>query len=128
MKILEQKITIENSCNLIGKAKDAFAPIKEVITNSLDAIVDKQQQGYGDDFTPTITVAVDFLTNKNLFEEELPVLDSITVEDNGVGFTSENLARFKELASYTKGLNNRGTGKIQIFCRFSTVAINSTYY
>jgi hypothetical protein len=128
MAMLEQTIKIENSCNLIGKSKDVFSPIKEAITNSLDSIVAKQQQDSENDFTPTIDVTVYFLTNENLYGEDEPSLDFITIEDNGIGFTSENLARFKELASYTKGLNNRGTGKIQIFCRFDEVAINSTYY
>ena len=126
MTILEQKINIENSCNLIGKAKDVFAPIKEAITNSLDSIVVKQQDCESD-FTPLITVSVYFLTDTNTYGEEVPSLNYITIEDNGTGFTAENLARFKELASSTKALNNRGTGKIQIFCRFNTVAIDSTY-
>jgi len=128
MEILEQRIKIENSCDLIGKSKDVFAPIKEAITNSLDSIIAKQQNEVEGDFTPAITVVAHFLTNKNMYDEEEPSLDFITIEDNGVGFTSENLARFKELANYTKGLNNRGTGKIQIFCRFNEIAINSTYY
>jgi len=128
MKILEQTIKIENSCDLIGKSKDVFAPLKEAITNSLDSIVTKQRKDAGDDFTPAITVAVNFLTNKNMFGEEEPSLDFITIEDNGVGFTQANLARFKELASHTKEMNNRGTGKIQIFCRFNEISIDSTYY
>jgi len=35
MAILEQKITLKNSCGLIRKAKDIFAPVKDAITNSL---------------------------------------------------------------------------------------------
>ena len=34
MKKLQQTITIGNSCNLIGKTKDVFSPVKETITKS----------------------------------------------------------------------------------------------
>jgi hypothetical protein len=77
---------------------------------------------------PSIIVSVHFLSDNNLFNDESTSLDYISIEDNGVGFTAENLARFKELASNTKGLNNRGTGKIQIFCKFNNVEISSTFY
>jgi len=45
MEILEQKITLMNSCGLISKAKDIFAPVKDAITNSLDAITQRLQTG-----------------------------------------------------------------------------------
>jgi hypothetical protein len=125
MEILEQKITLKSSCDLIGKGKDIFSPLKEAITNSLDAI--SQRQSTGENFTPAISVSIYFKTSKNLLNEASHALDSITIEDNGVGFTIENLSRFKELADTTKGLNNRGTGKIQIFCRFKEISIDSAF-
>ena len=45
MEILEQKITLKSSCDLIGKGKDIFSPLKEAITNSLDAISQRQNAG-----------------------------------------------------------------------------------
>jgi hypothetical protein len=60
-------------------------------------------------------------------DEETHTLDFISIEDNGIGFTTDNLVRFKELAENTKGLNNRGTGKIQIFCRFDEISIDSAF-
>lgn len=125
MEILEQKITLKNSCALIGMAKDIFSPLKEAITNSLDAIT--QRQAENEIFTPEISVSVHFKSSKNLLGEETHTLDCITIEDNGIGFNTLNLKRFKDFAENTKGLNNRGTGKIQIFCRFSEIYIDSSF-
>jgi len=126
MEILEQKITIRNSCSLIGKARDIFSPIKEAITNSLDAIAQKQK--IKNFFSPAIFVSIHFKSNKDLFGNETQSLDFISVEDNGIGFTTDNFSRFKTLAENTRGFNNRGTGKIQIFCRFYKISIDSTYF
>lgn len=65
--------------------------------------------------------------SKNLLGDETFAIDYVTVEDNGIGFTSENLRNFKELANKDKGLNNRGTGTVQVFCRFNTMEIDSTF-
>jgi len=74
-----------------------------------------------------ISVSVHFKALENLQGEKPPILDFINVEDNGLGFTTRNLARFKVLAENTKGMNNRGTGKIQIFHRFDKISIDSTF-
>jgi hypothetical protein len=125
MEILEQNITVKNSCTLIGKAKDIFSPLKETITNSLDAIAQKQKTVKS--FLPAISASVHFKTSKDMFGNETHLLDSISIEDNGIGFTTENFSRFKTLGEHTRGFNNRGTGKIQIFCRFDEISIDSTF-
>ena len=126
MKKLNQTITIENSCNLIGKAKDVFAPMKEAITNSLDAVAHRQK--INANFSPKLSLSIYFKTEKDLFGNEMYLLDFITIEDNGIGFTKENWERFKKLAETTRGFNNQGTGKIQIFCRFNELSIDSTFF
>jgi len=126
MEILEQKITIERSCSIIKKSSDIFAPVKEAITNSLDAIYQRQENG--EVFTPEVTVSVHFITSKDAFDKETHMLHFVSVEDNGVGFTTDNLTRFKRLAEISKNINNRGTGKIQIFCHFSKISIESTFH
>jgi len=68
-KRLAQTITIENSCNLIGKSKDIFAPIKEAITNSLDAIA--QRQKLNSSFSPSITLSIFYNTIKDLNDTEV---------------------------------------------------------
>ena len=113
MPIAEQKITLKNSCNLISKSKDVFSPLKEAITNSLDAI--SQRKKVDNKFSPEIIVSVYFKTGDDLFKNKEYKLDCIDIIDNGIGFTEENIRRFKDLANNSKGLNNRGTGKIQIY-------------
>ena len=125
MKKLNQTITIENSCNLIGKAKDVFSPIKEAITNSLDAIAHRQKTKIV--FNPTLSLSLYYNTIKDFYDNEMYQLDSVSIEDNGIGFTKENWKRFKTLADTTRGFNNQGTGKIQMFCRFNDVSIDSTF-
>lgn len=125
MPIAEQKITLKNSCNLISKSKDVFSPLKEAITNSLDAI--SQRKNVDNKFSPEIIVSVYFKTDDDLFKNKEYKLYCIDIIDNGIGFTEENIRRFKDLANNSKGLNNRGTGKIQIYHRFRNISINSIF-
>ncbi|MDR2439218.1 MAG: hypothetical protein LBE12_07610 [Planctomycetaceae bacterium] len=127
MPTLKHEITIENSCSLIRKSKDVFAPIKEAITNSFDAITQRQKIE-NKKFQPAITLSLYFKNNNNeLIKDMTYTLDFVSVEDNGIGFTKENINRFKKLAENTKGLNNKGTGKIQIFHQFNKITINSFF-
>jgi hypothetical protein len=113
MKKIPQTIEIKDSCILIGKSKDIFSPIKEALTNSFDAIT--QRQNINVDFTPAIFASVHFKTSKNALKETIHSLDFISIEDNGVGFTSENIDRFKKLATSN-------------FCRFEEISIDSIFY
>lgn len=129
MRNLNQEITLEDSCKLIKQSKYIFAPLKEAITNSLDAIT--QRQSKEKEFTPHIVVSAHFTRSNELFDKEVKeivALNFIAVEDNGIGFTASNLERFTKLGTNTKKLNNRGTGKIQIFHRFEQISINSVFY
>lgn len=75
MRILEQKIELKNSCELIGKSKDVFSPLKEAVTNSLDAI--SQRQKNKEDFIPRVLISINFQTSKNLLGEDMYAPDSI---------------------------------------------------
>ena len=55
------------------------------------------------------------------------MLDKVEIIDNGNGFNSRSLYRFKQLADRSKKLNNRGTGKIQIFHRFKEILVDSVF-
>lgn len=128
MALLEQKITIEDSCSIVKKAKSPFAPIKEAITNAMDSIVKRQELGIT--FLPKISVIINFLEQKDLYHPENSryLLSSISIVDNGEGFIQKNIERFKNLGERSKGLNNRGTGKIQLFSRFKQISIDSIFY
>lgn len=113
---------------LIGKSKSIFAPVKEAVSNAFDSIVQRQQKTK-ESFSPNITITFNFEKNKTLFgtDSSKNNLRSISIEDNGMGFNSENLTNFKKFGSRQKGLNNRGTGKIQIFCWFGKIDIDSIF-
>lgn len=128
MAVLEQKITIEDSCSIVKKAKSPFSPIKEAITNAMDSIVKRQESGIS--FIPKISVILNFIEKKDLYNPENSkyLLSSISIVDNGEGFIQKNIERFKNLGERSKGLNNRGTGKVQLFCRFKQIDIESIFY
>ncbi|MDR2762978.1 MAG: hypothetical protein LBB88_10275 [Planctomycetaceae bacterium] len=126
MKTFNHEISIANSCDIIRRSKDVFAPIKEAIANSFDAIAQRQKIE-NEKFEPKITLSVHFTSDKDLTGEKKVILDFISIEDNGIGFTTDNMTRFKKLAETTKGLNNKGTGKIQIFHRFNEIIVDSAF-
>ncbi len=128
MAILTQSTSIKDSCELIGKSKSIFAPVKEAISNAFDSIVQRQNKSKNF-FRPKIALSLNFDKVPDLLgnnEEEIK-LKSITIEDNGSGFIEENLTNFKKFGSRQKGLNNRGTGKIQMFCWFGKLSIMSIF-
>ena len=126
MPKLEKTITLQDACTLVGQSKDVFAPIKEAISNSFDSII-QRQRCFSKDFKPEVNLSFYFVKNVNLALEENTELSSVVIKDNGIGFTRENLCNFKALASKSKGMNNRGTGLIQMFCRFSKLTIHSIF-
>ena len=121
----QQLISIQNSLRLVKKSEDPFAPLKEAITNSFDAI--KGRFDTGVKFTPHISLTVFFKTRKNTANEEEKWLESVEIEDNGIGFIKSWFQRYVDLAQDTKQMHNRGTGKLQMFHRFKKISIDSTF-
>ena len=125
MPIQKKEISLRDACNLIGKSKDLFAPIKEVMTNAFDSIILRERTHAS--FKPQISLKLYFEQGNNLFDKQPVMLKEISVADNGIGFTNENLFNFKQLANQSKGLNNRGTGIVQVFCRFDDLQVDSNF-
>ena len=111
------KITLKELMNdLIPKSKYPLAAIFEAITNSLESISERGNEG-------EITINLFF---KGLFEEGKE-LERIEIIDNGIGFTDRNFERFGLLLDKSKGFNNRGSGRIQFLHRSNRVSIESYY-
>lgn len=72
----------------VRKSANKLQPLFEAFTNSLEAISLRQRND--DAFEPYITVMLDF--GIDLFDKPIE-LKSILIEDNGVGFDSENYSR-----------------------------------
>ena len=104
----------------IKKSKYPLAPIYEAITNSFEAILEKE---YLENETPEIKVHFNF---KNLLQEA-KTLDFIKVSDNGIGFTNNNYDRYHIALDNSKGYHNRGSGRFQILHRFDEIHISSYY-
>lgn len=105
----------------IKKSKYALSPLHEAIANSLEAIL--QKNSFAPTEKPKITITFDFA---GLLDEKKS-LSQITVQDNGLGFDSQNYARFETLLDKTKGYNNRGSGRIQFVHRFDRLDVTSFY-
>lgn len=121
--IVRQQIGIKDSFKIIKEAENPIIPLIEGLVNSLDSI--KQRQAVAS-FIPYISISLNY--NKDLLDDSKSIsLKSISIEDNGIGFTDESFQRFKKLADGSKLLNNRGTGKIQMFYRFNTISVDSYF-
>ena len=118
----KQTIGIKETLFLIPKSKDPLSPLSEALMNSLDGIKQRRQQN--DKFIPEIIIELHF-AKEDLLESY--TIDYISVSDNGIGFGKDNEERLLALGDRSKGLNNRGTGKAQIFHRFKKIAITSVF-
>jgi len=107
----------------IAKSTDKLRPIYEAFTNSFEAI-NALNRNLSES---KITIGIHFL--KNLYTENNKDLefDSITIEDNGVGFNSEEFERFLNLDDISKGKGNKGSGRIQFIHYFEKAEYESVY-
>jgi len=105
----------------IKKSKYPLAPLHEAIANSLEAILQKDYFGEGEE--PEIDITFEY----SLLLDGRRTLQQITVQDNGSGFDPLNFARFETLLDKSKGFNNRGSGRIQFLHRFDRVDVVSYY-
>lgn len=121
----KQQIGIQDTFSIIKKSSNPVSPLLEGLVNSLDSITKRRNSD--DNFSPLIVVNLAYSSQNDLYGERGRIFSSLTLEDNGEGFTDDNLERFKSLADRGKGLNNRGTGKIQFFHRFKKICINSDF-
>lgn len=105
-------------------AKDAVMSILEAVINSIHSILERQSQDHSfqDGY---INIIVD--KNKdNLFGKEI---SSVTIEDNGVGFTTENMDSFLTIESQRKiKYGGKGVGRFSWLKVFSQAEIVSNYF
>lgn len=97
-------------------------PIFEAFTNSLESI--RLRANSEGPFNSYINISLNF--NMTL-DGKSAELYSIEIEDNGIGFDSENYSRLVTFKDDTKGFNNRGSGRIQLVHYFKYAHYKSTY-
>ena len=107
----------------IQKSTDRLQPIYEAFTNSIEAIKEK----YTDLSSGEITVQIKLI--KNLFSEKSDdyEFDCIVIHDNGIGFNIEQFTRFLNLDDTSKGLGNKGSGRVQYIHCFEKAEFESVY-
>lgn len=112
LSIVEQQVSLLGYLKTIKKSSDTLNPLYEAISNSWES------------FSPNDTnmkIEVSFEGNSSSSY-------SISISDNGNGFTEESYNRFIALNDDSKGVLNKGTGRLQFLLFFNRVSIESIYY
>ena len=96
-------------------------PLFEAVVNAIHAIEDRNDTQQG---RITIRIKREISSQVN----ELPLIKSIIIEDNGVGFTDENFRSFERWDSSLKmDRGCKGTGRFCWLVAFESVRISSIY-
>lgn len=90
------------------KSPEQIRPIFEAITNSFEAIQMRRESGV--DFNAYIVIQLYF--NPTTDGDANQFVQAV-VKDNGIGFDDKNFTRFTRYKDTTKGINNRGSGRLQ---------------
>lgn len=103
----------------ITPSPDKLRPIYEAFTNAYDAIKTSTDG----------KIVIQIQLKKNLYsaEDEKFEFENITVEDNGIGFNDEEFTRFLNLDDTSKGIGNKGSGRIQFIHYFEKAEYESVF-
>ncbi len=101
----------------IKKASSPLQPIYEAFSNSLEATEGKENH---------VTIELHHIKSQNIFGEEY-TYGSISIVDDGSGFTDESFSRLERLYDESKNKNNLGSGRIQYLHFFKSTQIDSVY-
>lgn len=104
----------------IKKSSKALQPIFEAFTNAIEAIKAKAEGTT--DFLGTIDICVYSSETTAGFE-----FHSLSIQDDGIGFDDKEFKRFNTFKDFTKGYNNRGSGRIQYAHYFEKTYIDSVF-
>lgn len=115
--------------NLVGRlentplsAKKPLAPLFECIDNSIDAI-EEAANGSGN-----IVVSVMRDDSQARVDDQLPPISGFRVDDDGVGFTDENMLSFTEADSrHKRSLGGKGVGRFLWLKAFDSADIESRF-
>ncbi len=102
----------------VRKSGEPLRPVFEIFINALEAIRGLPMA------TKEGRISIKLFSKQNLVE---PEFESISIEDNGVGFNNENFDRFLTYKDYRKGPGNKGSGRIQLLHFFDYCEFSSSY-
>ena len=118
-------IIYSSELNTIHKSSNKLQPIYEAFTNAWEAIFER----FGIDNLQRGIITITFNMEETLFEKEKSNqnLINIEVKDNGSGLNISSFKRLENLRDISKGVNNKGTGRVQFLHYFNKTIIDSVY-
>jgi hypothetical protein len=117
------KVVNSRLVDIVAVKTNIYMPIVEAIANSIDAIEERKAKD-GE-------IRVELKRNPQLItsgEDATSPVSSITIKDNGIGFTDENTDSFDELFSEKKlKIGGKGFGRFTYLKYFTSTSVDSTY-
>ncbi|MDR1882194.1 MAG: hypothetical protein LBR26_05355 [Prevotella sp.] len=103
----------------IAKSTDKLRPVYEAFINAYEAIKNLSEG----------KIVINIQLNKNLYSEQNKSyeFDNITIEDNGIGFNDKEFTRFLNLDDTSKGIGNKGSGRVQFIHFFEKAEYESVF-
>lgn len=120
------ELKIKNLIDSIDLNKsEAMLPIYESIVNSIISL------NKTDSIDKSVEVFIErenMVDEPDLFCKQLPPIKTVTIVDNGVGFTSENYDSFNSpFSQYNKKFGCKGVGRFTMLAMFENIHIVSMY-
>lgn len=133
-----EKLATINVANKIRNTSlskyQGLMPLYELISNSIHAIDERKRAGFMDEgaqgnIIVTIIRNGDPDTLASISDDDKYPIQSIVVEDNGIGMNDENLRSFTEADSDHKlSIGGKGLGRFVCLKAFKYLSVESTYH
>ncbi|WP_346854862.1 ATP-binding protein [uncultured Draconibacterium sp.] len=115
------RINIQGTIENIRSKSNVYTPIIEAIVNSIQSIIDKEI----DNGKIEIILHRDKILE---FENAQPVIKSVEIRDNGLGFTQQNRDSFDTFYSeLRKSIGGKGFGRFMFVKYFNNVRVESVF-
>lgn len=106
------------------KQAQGMMPLFEAISNAMDAIAEVGKGLNAGNIDINLIRRTDFGSRS----DELPLINSVTVTDDGIGFTDENLKSFEEAYTQAKvKLGGKGVGRFTYLKVFNKIQVESNF-
>jgi hypothetical protein len=103
----------------IAPGQKKLRPIYEAFINAFEAIKDLSKGN--------IVISIQYNNTLSPNNDDFLEFDNITIKDNGVGFNDDEFKRFLTLDDTSKGIGNKGTGRIQLIHYFEKAEYESVF-
>src|SRR5258706_287881 len=106
------------------KQAQGMMPLFEAISNAMDAIAETGKGLNAGNIEIHLIRRPDLGSNS----DEMPLINAVTVTDDGIGFTDENLKSFEEAYTQAKvHLGGKGVGRFTYLKVFNQIHVESNF-